>query len=140
MAAPRRRPEDLAAPRRSGRGLRLRVGSVALGVVALLLAVGTARAIHRNRQVAAELALLQERIGRFQAENRELSGTIGYLASDEFVAVEARRSLGLGAPGEQPVVVRQAESAAGGEAAAVAADVGPSLPQLWWRYFFGDPA
>lgn len=134
MASPRR-PVEFAEPRR--RRVKLRAAGIALAALGLLLAVGTARAIHRNRQVAAELAELQAKIARYQAENRDLASTIGYLSSQEFVAVEARRSLGLGSPGEQPVVVRGAEQP-GAAAAVQLADAGPTLPQLWWRYFFGD--
>lgn len=139
MAAPRHRLDDSTPAGRSKLRVRLQAAGVAVGFVALLLAVGTARAIHRNRQVAAELELLRLKIDRYQGENAELADTIRYLSSDEFVAVEARRSLGLGTPGEQPVVVRTGGSGGGSGDVAVA-EAGPSLPQLWWRYFFGDPA
>ncbi len=131
--------QDLA-PRRGRVRLRVRAASVAIGIAALLLVVGTARAIHRNQQVADELTQLQQRISNYQVQNSELTDTIRYLSSDEFVAVEARRSLGLGAAGEQPVVVRPPAPVDGSNDVAVAAAAGPSLPQLWWRYFFGDPA
>lgn len=142
MDGARSRLQHLSPVAQRGRArLRLRATGIALGTLALLLAVGTARAIHRNRQVAAELAQLRDRIGRYQSQNAELTDTIRYLSSDEFVAVEARRSLGLGQPGELPVVVRAPADVADGSSAGVAvAPAGPSLPQLWWRYFFGDSA
>jgi cell division protein FtsB len=129
--------QDLA-PRRGRGRLRVRAVSLVIGIAALLLVVGTARAIHRNRQVATELTQLQQRISNYQVKNGELVDTIRYLSSDEFVAVEARRSLGLGTAGEQPVVVRPPAPADGSDDVATAAATGPSLPQLWWRYFFGE--
>jgi cell division protein FtsB len=125
-------------PERPGQGWsRGRIAAVAAGAIALLLAVGTGRAINRNRQVRAELVELQQRIQRYRAENQELAQNLDYLSSDAFVAAEARRSLGLGLPGEQPVVVvPQSEAAA--SLAAGQQQSSPSLASLWWRYFFGD--
>jgi cell division protein FtsB len=107
------------------------------GIVALLLAVGIGRAINRNRQVRAELVDLQSRIAKYSRDNQELAQTLNYLSSDAFVMAEARRSLGLGLPGEQPVVVQPAEAATA-TTANIAVTASPSLPVLWWRYFFGE--
>ena len=126
-----------AGERPTRRWSRGRVAMVGAGIMALLLAVGTGRAINRNRQVRAELVDLQSRIVKYSRDNQELAQTLNYLSSDAFVVAEARRSLGLGLPGEQPVVVQPTVEAAD-TAANIALRASPSLPALWWRYFFGE--
>lgn len=105
-------------------------------VVLLFFIIGTFRGLATKIRVQNELDSLQQQIQFYKKDTVDLTKMLEYLNSDAFVTTEARRSLGLGQVGEQPVVVNTPSSSAPVPAVIVASSPAPSNLQLWWDYFF----
>lgn len=106
-------------------------------ILLIFFIIGTIRGIERRLKVNKELADLQQQIQFYKQENVKLDSLLNYLSSDTFVAMEARRQLGLGRAGEQPVVVvPNNTTSSNGMTNEVKTARLPSNIQLWWDYFF----
>lgn len=106
-------------------------------VLLIFFIIGTIRGIERRLRVNKELTALQQQIQFYEQENVKLDNLLNYLSSDTFVAMEARRQLGLGKTGEQPIVVVPSNATSNNNVASKTGVVKlPSNLQLWWDYFF----
>lgn len=111
--------------------------SVVVGcIILLLLIIGTITATQRKSRVEKELKDLQDQIAKYQGDNNQLDNMLSYLSSDAYVSLEARRSLGLGKAGEQPLVLVSPRLVSSTVATVLAEAKPPSNTQLWWNYFF----
>lgn len=132
---------SLLRRRQSEGGPRLWRRSATVGLVLLVIfGAGTIRELQRRSRVHRELEELQQEIVALERGNVELEEVLAYLASDSYVEAEAKRSLGLGWRGEQPVVISDALLARAGTAAEAGAASAKlqDPPHAWWSYFFAD--
>jgi len=103
--------------------------------VALFLAIlfGLANGTIKNYKVDTEIQDLQTEIKSLEGQNQDFSQLINYLKSESFIEQEAKLKLGLKKPGENMVVIPQAEANSDS-----AEKVNEQLtnPAKWWFYFF----
>lgn len=127
-----------SGPARVREGSHFRRTSAIVGLVLLLVfGAGTVRELQRRARVHRELDQLRIEIASLERGNIEVEQLLSYLASDSYVEAEAKRSLGLGWSGEQPVVVGEPQRAQ--PTTSVARQVArPSPAQAWWNYFFSE--
>ncbi len=116
---------------------------VVLGINLVLLGfVGfsVAREAANRRAAGDSLAELKGQIADLEKKNGDYVSELSRLGSPSFVEQEARLKLGYQKPGEQVLIIRNA-NAPSDERPAETAPVdaaGLSNPQKWWLYFMGD--
>jgi cell division protein FtsB len=82
-----------------------------IGLVLLVFAsIPLAKNLSKQYKINSEIEELQKEIEKMEAKNSELSELIGYLSSDQFVMEQARLNLNYKKPGEEMVVIKDADS------------------------------
>lgn len=84
------------------------VGVVMFLVVALMITWSGVHVIETNYRLQQDIALLQQQNQIQELKNQNLALENTYLESDEYLELEARKNLGLAAPGETVWVVPKA--------------------------------
>lgn len=114
-------------------------------VIFLLLAVSLAKEFYRSHQINQEIALLQEEINQLEGKNQEFSEFVEFLKTDVYLEEQARIKLGMKAPGEKVIVLKdgpinengEVESSSGGEEGLVSKESRfTSNRTKWWNYFW----
>lgn len=129
------RPQRLNQPSWWRRLLRSRlmisINLLLIGFVGWSLA----REVAQGNKTVADYDDLQKRIGSLQTQNRDYADVISKLGTSGFVEREARVKLGYQKPGEQVLMLKDAQPGTA-DTAPAADDSSLSNPQKWWRYFF----
>ncbi len=105
------------------------------------LVVSVAKQIFKKQTIGGEISALEADIGKLEGQKKDLTALLDYVKTDGFIENEARHKLNLAAPGENLVLIPNADSeptlSAPGLALATApATVQPSNLIKWWQYFF----
>lgn len=104
--------------------------------IALLFALGYARAYYQDYKVKQQIAALKEDVSRLEKRKLESLRILQYVMSPSFVEERARTELNLQKPGEHTVVLERrasmpvASSTAGGPSGQKIGN-----PLKWWYYF-----
>ena len=106
---------------------------VLLGAV-VLVAVAYARAYYQDYKIREEIRSLEDQVRTLETKKLESLDILKYVQSDAFVEETARTQLNLKKPGEQVVVIPNAEER---QARAIPSDNPQHLsnPMKWWYYF-----
>jgi len=92
----------------------------ALFAAAIVLSVGliwnSAKAVLRNYELQKELDTLRNEVGILQLKNKNLELNNQYYKTDAYLELAARKSLGLRAPGEKVIYVKEYVPPRGGAA------------------------
>ena len=80
-------------------------GQVVFGVVVVLVSWSGIKAIDTNYELQKQITQLQQENELQQLENDNLSLQNDYYNSDQYLELSARQNFGLGAPGEQEVII-----------------------------------
>ena len=84
------------------------IGAVMFLVVALMITWSGVHVIETNYALQQDIALLQQQNEIQKLKNQNIALENKYLESDEYLELEARKNLGLAAPGETVWVVPKA--------------------------------
>jgi cell division protein FtsL len=104
-------------------------------IIAVLFALGYARAYYQDYKIKQEIRLLQEEIKGLEKKKLESMEILKYVISQEFVEEKARTELNMKLPGEKVMVIdgliehkeeRQNEAVE---------NQGLSNQAKWWYYF-----
>jgi len=109
---------------------------IGMFVLALLVALGFARAYYSDYKVRQEIEALQQEVGRLEKKKFESIKLLDYVTSEEFVEEKARTELNLKKEGEHVVILQGSES----NSASTSVDgsvAGADLNNIvkWWYYF-----
>ncbi len=101
-------------------------------VVAIVLAVGFARAYFRDHASIKEIKQLQEEAQRLETEQISLLELLDYVQSDAYVEQEARTNLQYKDPEEEVVIFTDSLAPLAQQ------DIQEIAPnwKRWWQYFF----
>ncbi|MFA6534532.1 MAG: septum formation initiator family protein [Patescibacteria group bacterium] len=105
-------------------------------VILVFLLVTFGREFYRRYYLEEQIKALAGQVSELENKNQEFNQLINYLQTTNFTEEEARVKLGLKKPGEEVVVINQAD---GGFATKLTAESGGRWgnPGRWWNYFFG---
>lgn len=104
-------------------------------VLAIMVAIGYARAYYQDYKVRQEILKLQEEVKAQQKKGFELTQILKYVSSPEFIEDKARTELNLKKPGENVMIVNglvqnnQVDSQEPVEKSLL------NNPVKWWYYF-----
>lgn len=134
-----------ARPERPDPPIRIRIPASRGGVawLAVLVIIGSFLAVQVGREVYQAWAIGQEadavraEILAMEARNQALREELEYVQSDAYIAAEARKTLNLGLPGEQVLIIPPGAEAPMPEPAAETAPQPRPLLQQWLELFFG---
>lgn len=123
---------------------RSKILAFALLMIIALIGYPFAKKINQQRLLNKEIKELEAEAQRVANKNKELTGLIDYLQSDNFLETEARLNLDLKKPGEKVAVIKGAQeqpvdlktSAFNIPGLDKETPVIVSNPQKWWVYFF----
>jgi cell division protein FtsB len=122
-----------------GGGRKKSVFLVATVIAAIVFMVGFGREYLREREIAHQIASLQEENDRLEGKRLQFLDLIDKLSSQYYLEGQARTKEGLAKPGETLIVVDTGESAAqepGKVLGATDSLEGVSNPTRWFYYFF----
>lgn len=103
--------------------------------VALLFALGYARAYYQDYKVRQEIKALQAEVKQLESKKIESLEILKYVISPAFVEEKARTELNMKKPGENVIIVKnQAEFEKQDEGLSTDAVLLPN-PVKWWYYF-----
>jgi cell division protein FtsB len=105
--------------------------------ILIVIFVGFGREYWRNREIESDIAALQAENDRLENQRLESLSLISNLSSEYYLETEARTKRGMGAPGEQLIIVDVPDDTQPNpQVLGVATDDGLSNPARWWYYFF----
>lgn len=104
-------------------------------VVAILFAIGFARAYYQDYRVRQEIESLQEELKNGKTKNFELLKLYEWVKSPEFVEEKARTELNMKKPGEQVMVITNLENSEKNGESNQKEDMHLNNPIKWWYYF-----
>jgi len=109
---------------------------VAAFIIAILVAIGFARAYYQNYKVNTEIKNLQDQINRLEYKKLESMEILKYVSSDAFIEEKARNELNLKKPGENLLIIKSASES--GQMVTTTRPVEKNLLKnyiKWWYYF-----
>lgn len=104
-------------------------------VLAILVALGYARAYYQDYKIKQEIKLLQEEVKSLEKKKLESMEILKYVTSDAFVEEKARTDLNMKKPGEHAVVVKGQDTDEVVKLQDDSEEKEFSNPQKWWEYF-----
>jgi cell division protein FtsB len=103
-------------------------------ILICLMGFALSKEYSRQSKVNEKIGELKQEALDLEESNFELAHLIGYLKSDEYVELEARKTLGYKKPGEKVVVIKNVN---GDSQVKGAQDrKNGSNPKKWFSYFF----
>lgn len=106
--------------------------AVVLVIIAIVSIFRFSREVTLRVRFTKQVNDLKQQIISLQQQQNNLSSLIEYLGTDAYLESEARKKLSMRKPGEQLVVVPDANKPTG-----VLTENGETnFAQLWWQYFF----
>lgn len=109
------------------------------GLITIFFMFAIGREIFRTATVRRQVSRLQTELAKEDQRQSALQDLIGYLSSPTFQEREARLKLGLKKNGERVIVIPDSTNTnqtstndQSGQATSAS-----SIPQRWWKYFFG---
>lgn len=115
-------------------------------LVILLISYGVfviGKSIHDNYSINQQIDLLKTQITQLQSDINELQNLIVYYQTDSFKEAEARRRLGVQAPGEQVIILPKPEDRTSQTNGTLSAPVQNQItnttsdPTKWLQYILG---
>lgn len=103
-------------------------------ILICLMGFALSKEYTRQSKVNLKITELKQEIQDIEESNFKLAHLIGYLKSDEFVELEARKTLGYKKPGEKVVVIKNINGSSQVKGAQDRKD--DSNPKKWFSYFF----
>jgi cell division protein FtsB len=112
-----------------------------VGIIGYFAVAFTNKAMD-NYQVKKRAESLRQEVAALQQENKQLSDSLQYYASDQFIEKEAREKLNMARPGEHTLVVvgpTPTPQAGASTTVASAVEAPPRYNwQRWWHLFARD--
>lgn len=109
---------------------------IVLFIIAVLVALGYARAYYQDYKVKQEIKSLQNDVKNLEKKKLESMEILKYVTSDAFVEEKARTELNLKKPGENVLIMKSEEQedlVLAKNQAVEEKDL--SNPMKWWYYF-----
>ena len=107
-----------------------------LGLVLIfLLSLAFYKEYSRQEKVNAEISQLEEEIKSYDESSYDLARLINYLKTDDYVEMEARRTLGFRKQGERVIIIKNEEPVA--EVLGEQERANLTNAEKWFNYFFG---
>ena len=103
-------------------------------ILICLMVFALSKEYSRQSKVNEKIGELKQEIHNLEESNFELAHLIGYLKSDEYVELEARKTLGYKKPGEKVVVIKNVDGDSQVKGAYTKKQ--ESNPKKWFTYFF----
>jgi|SRR3989339_800 len=104
-------------------------------ILAVLVALGYARAYYQDYKIKQEISNLQAEVKKMEKKKLESMQILEYVTSPAFVEEKARVELNMKKPGENVIILQNqplTEVESGSEAVE---DAPLSNPRKWWYYF-----
>jgi cell division protein FtsB len=125
-----------------------RIGFIILALIVLVFSsIGLVKEVINKHELKKNINELAGKIADLKKRNADLSETINYFQSMDFVEQEARTKLNLRKPGEKIIVVNGSldnnsngvvDGAVPLATSALNEGQEKTNPQKWWDYFFVD--
>ncbi|MFH1610435.1 MAG: septum formation initiator family protein [Patescibacteria group bacterium] len=103
-------------------------------ILICLMTFALSKEYSRQSRVNEKIGELKQEVNNLEESNFELAHLIGYLKSDEYVELEARKTLGYKKPGEKVVVIKNINGDS--QVKGVQTNKNQSNPKKWFSYFF----
>lgn len=118
--------------------LRPKIVLAVAGIVSLFILVSLAQEMNRRLQVQREIQKLQQDVQALERNVIGLENLNQYFRTDAYQERLAREKLNYQAPGEKVVLIPEEQVAvANQENTSQSAIASVSIPERWWRVFFG---
>jgi len=104
-------------------------------LIALLFALGYARAYYQDYKVRQDIKALQEEVKSLETKKIESMEILKYVTSPKFVEEKARTELNMKKPGENVLVVKSPTEFEVAREDLSTAMTPLSNPSKWWYYF-----
>jgi len=114
-------------------------------IVFCLITIALMKEFYRSHQINNEIAQLQKEIQALEGKNNEFSEFVEFLKTDVYVEEQARIKLGMKAPGEKVIVLKEGDtpltpdgvSASKGDNTKTERHFGKQKnSSKWWNYFW----
>jgi cell division protein FtsB len=76
-------------------------------IIFVLVTIALAKEFYRSHQINKEIAQLQDEIQELEGKNSDFSQFVEFLKTDVYLEEQARIKLGMKAPGEKVVVLKE---------------------------------
>ncbi len=106
-------------------------------VLAVLVALGYARAYYQDYKIKQEISALQEEVKGLEHKKLESMELLKYVTSQAFVEEKARTELNMKKPGENVVVINNQAEVETVEKQEAVESGGLNNSIKWWYYFSG---
>lgn len=107
--------------------------------IAVMVAIGYARAYYEDYKVRSEISSLQQEVDKLEKKKFTSLELLDYVKSDAFVEEKARTELNLKKPGENILALPTEHLTSGPEATSTTLDHVDNVPlsniKKWWYYF-----
>ena len=112
-----------------------------LGVIVVLIGIGTAKQALKRYQIQSEINAMQNSVTDLQTQNGQLLQILSYVKSPAYAEEQARLQFGMAKPGEHLAVIPEgtvlgASTTAQTDSDASNAKNNTSNKWQWWNYFF----
>ena len=116
---------------------RMNIIAAVAGVIVFFLLLSLAQEVNRQWQAQREIQRLSDQVRQQQAAVVELENLNRYFRTDDFQERLAREKLNYRAPGEQVVLIPDAELRPESDSTEITQEPQIlSVPRLWWDAFF----
>lgn len=104
-------------------------------VLAVLVALGYARAYYQDYKINQEIKALQDEVKGLERKKLESMEILKYVTSQEFVEEKARTELNMKKPGEQVMIINGLVENQKKAGSGPVENQGLNNPAKWWYYF-----
>jgi cell division protein FtsB len=80
-------------------------------ILIILISIPLAEKVSKRYTINREIKELEQEIARIESKNNDFSGLIDYLESDQFINEQARLKLNYKSPGEEVLIIKDANNA-----------------------------
>ncbi len=108
-------------------------------VLAILVALGFARAYYKDYKVRQEISRLQEEVKSLENKKIDSLSLLEYVTSDQYVEDTARVELNMKKPGEQVIFIKDLTEKRDSELETDQEEKELSNPLKWWYYIMHKP-
>ncbi len=111
--------------------------------VAVLFAIGYARAYYQDYKVRQQVTALENEVRSLEKKKLESMEVLNYVMSDRFVEEKARTELNMKKPGEHVLLLGQDQAVSPKPMRETVVETGGGqrlpIPLKWWYYFLHIP-